>query len=235
MPTKFHLSFDDTSFDEVRLQEILPGDMKVDKTPEGIYIDVQSSSDEDIEAQSRIDRELDRIYFLTCNRMQAEMCRRSVTVSLLWRCRIIGAIPDGTKPIHWTDKLALQLRLWQIASEADDPLIKVLLYFQIIELEYPNTRDNAAYPEYSDVSIAPDPRTEAKLLRHVVAHAGTPSQSQTENYLDFLGLPRTLSNLTDPEWLRKIKPRIPVVISVAKGIISNGLQAAEQKCPEDAP
>lgn len=235
MPTKFHLSSDDASFDEVRLQEILPADMEVDKTSEGIYIDVESSSDEDIEAQSRIDRELDRIYFLTCNRMRAEMCRRSVTKSLTCRYTVFGKIPDGTKPIHWTDKLALQLRLWQIASEADDPLIKVLLYFQIVELEYPNTRDNAAYPEYSDVSIAPDPKTEAKLLRHIVAHAGEPLQSGTKNYLDFLGLPRTLSNLTNPEWLEKIRLRIPIVIDVARGIIRNSLQAAEQKYPEDTP
>jgi len=102
--------------------------------------------------------------------------------------------------MSWTDSLALQFRLWVLASEANDPMIRILLHFQIIELSYPDTGDAAAYPRYEGGPNPPHPRTEAKLLRHVVAHAGD-AKRETGMYLTYLGLPNIAGNVTHPKWV----------------------------------
>ena len=186
-----------------RLQNALPASMRVLERPDGVYVNVESAEDEDLSTQSLIDREVDRIQFLTCVKFRAEMCRSAVsaTVSSCWR--VHGALPEEVRPITWTDTLALQLRLWALATEAQDPGLKVLLHFQIIELSYPDTRDRAAYPPYTGGPHPPHPRTEAKLLRHLVAHAGD-AKSETGLYLAYLGLPNRLGNYSHPDWLTKI-------------------------------
>ena len=63
-------------------------------------------------------------------------------------------------------------------------------------------------------------QTEAKLLRHLVSHAGD-ARPETSVYLSFLGLPPRLSNLTHPDWLAKVCERLPVVESEARAILRN--------------
>jgi hypothetical protein len=218
MTTSFRLVPESKSVDLnlAKLQSALPATMRVDERPDGVYVNVASAGPEDEQAQMEIDRELDRVYLLTCVALRAQMVRRSVTATLAVGYRIHGQLPAGIGPANWSAKLALQLRLWRLASEANDSTLRVLLYFQIIELEYPETTDRAAYPPYTDSTLPPHPRTEAKLLRHLVAHATQPLR-ETGLYLQYLGLPPQLSNHSHPEWSR---------------IISVGVKAVEQQARE---
>lgn len=222
MPTVFRLVPEgesiDLDFDRFRAS--LPDTFTLDQRLDGLYLSISSPELDDESAQHLADRELDRIFFLTCVRVRAEMCRRTVTATLAGGYRVHGAIPEDTRPVAWTEKWALQLRLWSIAADSPDPLIKALLLFQIIELEYPDTSNVAAYPRYADETIAPHPRTEAKLLRHLVAHAGD-ARPETAKYLSFLGLPPRLSNLTESNWLPRVADRIPHVAIQARQILQS--------------
>ncbi|MFT3758410.1 hypothetical protein [Thauera sp.] len=209
-----------------RLKNSLPASMCVLKKPDGIYVTVESTEDEDPSTQVLIDREVDRIQFLTCVKFRAEMCRRTVTATLSLCWRVHGPLPKEVRPLTWTGALALQLRLWALATEAQDSALRVLLHFQIIELSYPNTRDKEAYPPFSGGSHSPHPRTEAKLLRHLVAHAGD-ARTETSSYLEYLGLPSRLGNYNHPNWDTAITSAGKRVEKLARKIIRRAICQAE--------
>jgi hypothetical protein len=220
MTTSFRLVPENNSvdLDLTQLQSALPASMRVEEHPGGVYVLVASAGPEDEQAQIEIDRELDRVYLLTCVVLQAQMVRRSVTATFSVGYRVHGKLPLGIGPANWSAKLALQLRIWRLASEAKDPTLRLLLYFQIIEIEYPETSDRAAYPPYTDFTLPPHPRTEAKLLRHLVAHATQPLR-ETGLYLQYLGLPPQLSNHSHPEWNRMISAGVKSVEQQARELL----------------
>lgn len=99
MPTLFKLveaSGNSPDIDVARFQQALPTDMKLDSCADGMYVSVDS---DDETAQFRIDRELDRLYFLTCVRIRAEMCRTTVTATLTIRYSIHGSLPPTIMPM----------------------------------------------------------------------------------------------------------------------------------------
>ncbi|MCG3115995.1 MAG: hypothetical protein LLH30_09980 [Candidatus Manganitrophus sp. SA1] len=224
MPTTYRIVPEGTSIDLDldRFQATLPASMQLDQRSDGLYVAIDSVEQEDETTQPFIERELDRVFFLTCVRLRAEMCRRTVTSTLQFSYRIHGRLPGCKGPQDWTDTLALQLKLWSLAANATDFTLRVLLYFQIIELSYPQTNDKNAYPFYEDESKSPHPRTEAKLLRHLVVHAGEP-RSETERYLRHLGLPPVLSNLTHPQWRDVVDKRLQFVESQAREILNSAV------------
>jgi len=197
------------------LKRTFPASIHLGQEADGLYATVDSQDAEDPLTQSLIDRELDRIFFITFVRVHAEMCRRAVSATCEARYRIHGRIPPSVAPLQWTDCLALQLRLWAIAIDSNDYYLKLILFFQIIELSHPEMGDRASYPPYEDPSAPPHPRTEAKLLRHLVVHAGE-ARPETARYLAFLGLPPKLSNMTHPEWDRAISSRVSRVEAQAR-------------------
>jgi len=224
MPTVYRLVPEGKTVDLelAPLRASFPTSICLDLREGDLYATIESAVPEDRATQLLINRELDRIYFLTCVRLRAEMCCRTVTLDLSASYRIQGRIPAGTKPQQWTERLSLQLKLWALAMESADALIKILLLFQIIELSYPDTKDTKVYPRYVDPAHPPHPRTEAKLLRHLVAHAGD-AMRQTGNYLKFLGLPPRLSNLTHPEWSHKVSDRVKVVEGEARDVVQSAV------------
>ena len=205
------------------LQNSLPASMKVEERGDGTYVVVDSGEQESEDAQRALDRELDRIFFITCVRVKAEMCRKIVTASQTIRFSIHGELPKTIQPLRWTPELALQLRLWKVAVDTTDSSAKILLLFQIVELSYPDTNNQTLYPKYGGPSCAPHPRTEAKLLRHLVAHAGNPTGTQTENYLKYLGLGPVLSDRTNPDFLVVVRGKIPHVEALARQVIESAL------------
>lgn len=207
MTTTFRLIPDKNPLDLKlgHLQASLPPSMKVSEKHDGFYVTVKSTTDEDESVQPLIDREVDRIQFLTLVRFRAEMCRRSVTANFASSYRVHGSLSPDVMPLIWTENLALQFRLWNLASGASDPMIRILLHYQIIELTYPDNQSVDAYPPYQGGGASPHPRTEAKLLRHLVAHAGE-AKRETSLYLQYLGLPAKLGNVTHAEWASKIAP-----------------------------
>lgn len=190
--------------------------MTVQDRRDGVYLSVETPEEGDLSAQGLVDRELDRVFFLTCVRVQAEMCRRRVIATQAGSWSVHTRLPLGIQPLAWSPELALQLRLWSIAVDVADPCAQLLLYFQIVELVYPQS---SHYPRYCDASIAPDSRTEAKLLRHLVAHAGLANNSETKKYLQYLGLGLQLSDRTKPEFLRTISDKVPLVREEARKAI----------------
>lgn len=226
MPTVFKLLSDCLPLDLDRrlLQSSLAASMKVQDRDDGTYVVVDHDGDEESEnAQRGLNRELDRIFFLTSVRVTAELANGPVssTLSLSWN--VHGHLPATIEPQCWTPELALQLRLWRIAADATDPPFKILLLFQIVELSYPDTNKEEQYPTYTHSSCSPHPRTEAKLLRNLVAHAGKPTRKQTENYLKYLGLPSVLSDRTNAAFLRAVSAKVSHIEEVARQIIERAV------------
>ena len=195
--------------------------MVVEDRDDGTYVVVSSAVQESEDAQLALDRELDRIFFITNVRVKADMCRRTVSKDLTVCWAIPSQLPLTTQPQHWTDELPLQLCLWRAAVDATDPTAKIILFFQIVELKYPDTTNKTDYPPYDSLSW--DPRTEAKLLRNLVAHAGKPTSEQTKKYLKYLGLAPVLSNRTNPDFLRVVREKVPLVQAVAREVITCAL------------
>jgi len=194
--TKFKLIFENAShnFDIELFIQSLPPNFEIEKKGDVFFILIPSDNPEDKKCQFLIDRELDLHFFLTSVRIKASMITRLKSVEISTSYRIYGKLPENIAPQNWTYKLPLQLRLWAIASDSNVSLLKIILYFQIIELAYPN---NSAYPPYTDRNMEPDTLTECKMLRNLAAHSGEAFHSQQKLYCEYLGLPPLLHDPTD--------------------------------------
>ena len=196
-----------------RFQRALPAGFLVERRMDGLFISLETSSEEDEKSQHLVDRELDRLFFLTGCRFRSEMCRRSIYCDLKASYCIFASLPSTIKPALWTPDLSLQLHLWAIASEAPDPIIKIFLLFQIIELSYPN---NSSFPDYLDPASPPDPLTECKLLRHLIAHSGKATGAQVKAYCTYLGLPPSMLDRTSPSQVNTISNKLRLVEEQAR-------------------
>lgn len=199
-------------------QLMLPSSMKVVSRGGACYLEVETATEEDARAQFHVDRELDRLFFLTCVRAKAEMCKRTVSAEFRIAWSIHGSLPAGTKPQDWNYTLGLQLRLWSLACEASDPLAKILLFYQVIELSRPT------FVPYSDPTKPPHPLTECKLLRHLVAHAGDASHSDLKTYCTYLGLPPVMLDRTDSAHVELLAAKCKLVEEQARLVLQSALQ-----------
>ncbi|MDR1994898.1 hypothetical protein [Azonexus sp.] len=224
MPTFFKLLDVSGKFLDVGLkafQQSLPQEMHIESRDDGTYLSVDSTDSEDETAQFRINRELDRLYFLTGVQVRAEMCKRTVSATLTDRWSIFGSLPPNIKPLAWSYPLALQLRLWATAGQLEDPLIRILLLFQIIELYY--GKDD--YPAYDDLKAPPEPRTECKLLRNLIAHSGDVHDRRLQKYCSYLDLPPLMLDRTDPCYVALLSSKAPFVEREAKKVIQSTLES----------
>lgn len=222
MNTKFKLIFEGNEPDIAipRFERSLPSYFEVTVEGDGIYIIIKSEKAEDERCQYLINRELDRHFFLTAVKIQAEMMRTSVTANLKIKYRIHDSLPETITPQRWNYELPIQLKLWSIAVDSDNICLKLILLFQIIELSYP---DQNQYPEYTDPSIAPDPLTECKFLRHLVVHSGEVRGKQLKRYCKYLSIPELMVDLTDPKYLSILDQKINLLETQAKNAISKSL------------
>lgn len=221
--TRYRLTFPAKhSLSLASIASILPPTMTLVQTDEGVILSVESLVPEDPATGPQVTRELDRVFFFTVVRIQAEMERRTVGASLTSSYDVQGNLPGGLGPHQWTQTTELQARFWRLACDAKDPSLRLMLFFQIIELAYPDTRCSVSYPVYQSATQAPHPRTEAKLLRHLVAHAGEPLR-QTELYLTYLGLPNTLNNVAHPAWQEMIAAKVSLVAGQAALVLRTSL------------
>ena len=81
MPTCYRLIPEGPSIDLdlERFRQSLPPSIQIVQANDGLYASVESETTEDPNSQGLIDRELDRIFFVTYVRLRAEMCRRTVS------------------------------------------------------------------------------------------------------------------------------------------------------------
>ena len=72
--TEFKLIFEGKSDLKIdKFQQSLPSDFRIAERDDGIYVTIESTFPDDEQCQYLIDRELDRHFFLTNVRIQAEM------------------------------------------------------------------------------------------------------------------------------------------------------------------
>ena len=203
------------------LQQTLPASFAIEKNGDDIYITIQTLKNDDDSSKYLINRELDRIFFLTDRKLTAEMVKKYVTVALEQKYNIFSELPDNLKPQKWNYDLSLQLRLWSIAVETHDIQIKALFFFQIIELSYPSNNTN--YPIYSDHQQPPHPRSECRFLRNLVAHSGDVGSSQLEKYCKYLDMPALMFDITDPHHQEILSQKIALFQDQAKITIDEEL------------
>jgi hypothetical protein len=131
MPTKFKLIFesDEPDIDLPRFWKSLPRTLEITEEQDGIYVTVPSNENEDKKRQYLINRELDRHFFLTCVKIKAAMVKRRVTASFTSRYRIHGRLDPDIEPQSWNYDLSVQLRLWALVDEAEDLIVKVILFY----------------------------------------------------------------------------------------------------------
>ena len=208
--------------DSGAVNKALPSGMHMEWKNERAYFVVETPVEEDANALALVQRELDRIFFLTCVRAHAEMIRRVVTADFPQSYWIHGFLPDELGPQDWTPELSLQLRLWSVAVDIVDPPIQLLIFFQIIELSYPDLQDHSQYPPYAGGE--PDRRTEAKILRHIVAHASEADRKQTKLYLQSHQLGKLMANRSDANWVAFITCKVRDVKALAKEVIEATLK-----------
>lgn len=185
-----------------------------------LYVEVQTPRQNDSRAQFLVDRELDRLFFLTHLRVKAEVCGGSVSADLRMTWNIHGAIPSGTKPQRWNHSLGIQLRLWSLASETDDPILKIILLYQIIELSFPNL---SSYPQYKDSRYPPDPLTECRFLRHLVVHVGAVDSASLRAYCAHMGFPSTMLDRTDAAHVERVSGKWRLLEQQASNILRRAL------------
>jgi hypothetical protein len=218
MHTKFKLSFDTNipDIDLVQFNKSLPSKMESIEKDDGIYIYIESSCNEDESCKYLVGRELDRHRYLTAVNIKAEMVKRRVTKSLQLSWNIHAKLPDDIQPQVWDSNLATQFRLWNLASDSNDDMLKIILYYQIIEFTYSTPH---CYPEYLDSTLVPNPLSEAKFVRHLVAHSGDVGSNQLKNYCKYLGIPDLMFDPTDHGHMEIIKSKVGLLEAEAKKVI----------------
>lgn len=228
MQTSFRITLasERDELDIASVNRSLHPDMQMEMRGRDLFVVVETSKEEDEEAHQLVRRELDRIYFFTAIRATAEMCSRTVRSDFPASYRILGLLPAELEAQDWNPIITLQLRLWSVADEITDSPTRLLILFQIIELTYPLKPNTPDYPKYESHHHAPERRTEAKLLRHLVTHAEHASRRETQLYVRYLGLESDLmANRSDPKWLRIVSEKVGLVRDEARDVIRAAILA----------
>ncbi len=218
------------------LDRLLPHHFSVVRENATIFIVVEKpdpapSDEEDLTeaVYGEVRRECDRLFFLYGEDL-APAPGRQVRSNGLTTDRdfvrgfmnVLSPIDESIVPQEWTTDgtLERQLLLWRFANSAPLPL-RVNLLFQIIEAKYPHTHNKQDYPHYSDHKLEPDPRTEAKLLRHLVSHQGGEVRKELSEYCKHLGVPVGFFNLSDSTQVGIVSSRVRSVSRLAREIIED--------------
>lgn len=223
MHTKFKLLFasNPPDIDLIAFNLSLPSQMTAYEEPDGIYIKVTSERADDEECQYFVDRELERYRYLTAVTIKAEMTRRTVTKSLEVARSIHAKLPSDISPQKWSTALTTQLKLWSMALDSNDNNLKIILYFQIIELSHPLRSGD--FPKYSDSSIPPNPLTEAKFIRDLVVHSGDVGNKNLQKYCEYLGISKSMFDPTNIDHMNIMKEKVALLETEAKKVIEKAL------------
>jgi hypothetical protein len=217
-----------------RIQDILPEHFSIRQEGKDHLLAVKyphahgnfNTHMEDHEIFGEVQRECDRIFFLTGMDMAPILVAKKQADGL-WisftdmglELNVISSVPADVTKQHWHGSLPLQLRFWHLANSSAEPIgAKINFLFQIIEASYADIKD---YPTYTDSSIPPDPRTEARLLRNLVSHQGKINSHQLELYCTFLGIHSSFYDPSDTEFHNVINSRFHLVRDEAKKIIEH--------------
>jgi hypothetical protein len=222
--TSFKLIFEteEPGIDIEIFQKSLPNSIRVYRDKNDIYLEADTSKNEDITAKYLVERELDRVFFLTFVKIKAAMVKKRVRGYVSQVYSIYGDLPPDIEPQKWTYELPIMLKLWSMASDLKDEFIlQILYYYQIIELAYPT---NNSFPEYKESSTPPEPLTECKLIRHLVIHSGEPKRKELKLYCKYLRLPEVMHDITDDAYSSIMETKVKLMEEQAKKVIQQYLQ-----------
>ncbi len=226
MKYKFKLIFEGNNPDLDReiFQQSLPSNFEVQEQYGDFYIEVEQNIKKEEQLKYLVNRELDRYFFLTFIKVRSKIVKSTITMVHTVRYRSYGSLPKNIQPQKWNYNLPLQLRLWSLADEVDDIVTKILLYFQIIEISFPETNCDKQYPKYNDTSKPPHPRTECKFIRHLVVHAGEVKYEQLKKYCEgYLKIPAVMLDRSDPEYMEIVNNKIEILKQQARSVIELSL------------
>lgn len=216
------------TFSPRKAKEILPEHFQLKTEENNYYLIITTSKAVDGEVFIEVQRECDRIYFLTGEQLNPRFEWKRNDEGLTTHlndiksdARIVKSLPDDIGRQKWNLALSIQLRLWQLSKLSDLPIAaKINLLFQIIEISFPNTRDKTDYPDYNDITNPPDPKKESLFLRNLASHGkGMVGDLQIKNYCRFLNITETLHDPTDTNFIKALKSRLKIVEQEARNII----------------
>lgn len=199
MNVKFLLSFFNTDikseyfipeFDDFK--RLMPDHFKVTLDNDKIYLEIIEKKNNNLSYEQEVERELDRWFFLNGTKVTAEQIGQRFEKYLHFIIQCSQEIPSNIEKQEWDSVLALQLRLWRMATECNELNFKMLLFYQIIELS------NCNFDKYTNPNEPPTEVTECKFLRHLVAHSNLDTNREVKFYLKFL----EISGLIDSETFR---------------------------------
>ncbi|MFH0784788.1 MAG: hypothetical protein V2B20_22925 [Pseudomonadota bacterium] len=219
-----------SAFTSKELNDVLPKYFSIQENEQGIFLVVEKIDRSDqAEVFSEVQRECDRIYFLTGEKLNPILIRIEESngsgtgygfLKTELDAILIGYISSEIDRQQWQNPLAKQLRLFYLAELTEPIAPKMNLYFQIIEASYPNTNDLRDYPEFKIGDIKPHPRTETKLLRDFVSHQKNKiSSSQLKLYCQYLGINEEFYNPTDTKHIQIVKSKLSFIREEARKII----------------
>lgn len=186
MNAKFLLSFelDDGSefFPPVleKFKKLLPDHFKVTTENNNVYLEIIDVKYNDLSYEQKIERELDRWFFLTTTKVAAEIIGQRIEKEFCFKIGAEQSFPNDIGKQEWDAILALQLRLWLMADECNELNFKILLLYQIIELS------GCDFDKYTNPNVPPSEITECKLLRHLIAHSSLDSNREIGFYIKHL-------------------------------------------------
>lgn len=178
----------------------------VAKDGNNIIVKVPANGLDGFSAHDRIDRELDRLYFLTHVRLWAEQVGNRVASSLEASYEIHDSLPKGIRPIAWSRALMLQLKLWRLASSQTDQIFRVLLLYQVLELGQEK------------------PDTEYRCLRNIVVHSGKAGSDETKEYCSRYGLSEDMGDRNNAKLLAHIADKLPMLEREARRTIMRSME-----------
>jgi hypothetical protein len=219
-----------------RVGRWLPKTIAVEVVGQELHFKLHAGQNEGVlNAEAAVERELDRIGFLTGCYGSAEFICELTPVGT--RSPYSGELGSATKPspkyiavqerkdfllsvlTAKNDVLRSKLRLWRWANEHSrvNRLRPILLY-QIIELSdtFELREGESKRKPYKDHKHNPDPFTEAKFLRHLAIHQGPLTAAQLKKYCQRWGLSTLEFPRPDnPKLLELQSRRLPIMEKLA--------------------
>lgn len=225
------------TFESNQVPKIFPGNFQLNIENDKIFLIVKTEGVLDSEVFIEVQRECDRIFFLTGEQLNPQFqwkkdgdgithCQQNIRCDL----RTVKRIPENITKQQWDLSLAVQLRLWQLANLPDLPInVKINLLFQIIEIAFPDRTEQSNYPKYTDLNKDPDSKTESFLLRDLVSHGIEVKikNDDLKKYCNFLKVKETFYDPVDINFKKAVEGRFRIVEQEARRVISERISFAK--------
>ncbi len=218
------------TFDSKQAERIFPNNFQLNTETDKTFLIVTTEDTSESEVFIKVQRECDRIFFLTGEQLNPQFqytknakgiktCQQCIT-SNSW---VIAKPPQNIDKQEWDLTFTVQLRLWQLARLPNLPVaVKINLFFQIIEIAFPDRRNEINYPKYTDSNVPPYPIKESLFLRDLMSHGkGNIKNPELKRYCcEFLKVNESLHDPTDLAFMKAVEGRFNIIEEEARKVIN---------------